>query len=158
MRLLIILRRRDKMADILQTTHFQVYFLEWETYWFQTIFFIPMVWFPWSETRTIRFADAYIGHSSSICSWWRHQMETFSALLVICAGNSPVLGEFPAQKPMTRSSDVFFDLRQNKRLSKQSWGWWFQTLSHPLWHHRNVIFILKRKHSFYRCHNILRSK
>ena len=38
-------------------------------------------------------------------------METFSALLAICAGNSPVPGEFPAQKPMTRSFDVFFDLR-----------------------------------------------
>ena len=35
--------------------------------------------------------------------WWRHQMETFSALLAICAGNSPVAGEFPAQRPVTRS-------------------------------------------------------
>ena len=57
--------------------------------------------------------------------WWRHQMETFSALLAICAGNSPVHGEFPAQKPVTRSFDVFFDLHLNKRLSKQSWGWCF---------------------------------
>ena len=38
--------------------------------------------------------------------WWRHQMETFSALLAICAGNSPVHGEFPAQRPVTRSFDV----------------------------------------------------
>ena len=38
-------------------------------------------------------------------------METFSALLAICAGNSPVPGEFPAQRPVTRSFDVFFDLR-----------------------------------------------
>ena len=36
-------------------------------------------------------------------------METFSALLAICAGNSPVTGEFPAQRPVTRSFDVFFD-------------------------------------------------
>ena len=43
-------------------------------------------------------------------TWWRHQMETFSALLAICAGNSPVPGEFPAQRPVTRSFDVFFDL------------------------------------------------
>ena len=42
-------------------------------------------------------------------TWWRHQMETFSALLAICAGNSPVLGEFPAQKPVTRSFDVFLE-------------------------------------------------
>ena len=40
-------------------------------------------------------------------------METFSALLAICAGNSPVPGEFPAQRPVTRSFDVFFDLRLN---------------------------------------------
>ena len=70
-------------------------------------------------------------------TWWRHQMETFSALLVIYAGNSPVPGEFPAQRPVTRSFDVFFDLRLNKRLSKQSWGWWFETLSCPLWCHCN---------------------
>ena len=72
-------------------------------------------------------------------SWWRHQMETFSALLAICAGNSPVPGEFPAQRPVTRSFDVFFDLRLNKRLSKQSWGWWFETLSCSLWRHCNVL-------------------
>ena len=46
-----------------------------------------------------------------------------SSLLAICAGNSPVTGEFPAQRPVTRSFDVFFDLRLNKRLGKQSWGW-----------------------------------
>ena len=71
-------------------------------------------------------------------SWWRHQMETFFALLAICAGNSPAPGEFPAQRPVTRSFDVFFDLHLNKRLSKQSWGWRFETLSRPLWRHRNV--------------------
>ena len=46
-------------------------------------------------------------------------------------------GEFPAQKPVTRSFDVFFDLRPNKRLSKQPWGWWFETLSWSLWRHCN---------------------
>ena len=51
-------------------------------------------------------------------SWCRHQMETFSALLAICAGNSPVPGEFRTQRPVTRSLGVFFDLRLNKRLSK----------------------------------------
>ena len=43
----------------------------------------------------------------------------------------------PAQRPVTRNFDVFFDLRLNKRLSKQSWGWWFETLSCPLWRHCN---------------------
>ena len=74
-------------------------------------------------------------------SWWRRQMETHSALLAICAGNSPVTGEFSTQRPVTRIFDVFFDLRQNKWLSKQSWGWWFETLSRPLWRHCNVFAI-----------------
>ena len=67
-----------------------------------------------------------------LSTWWRHQMETFSTLLAICAGNSPVPGELPAQRPVKRSFDVFFDLRLNKQLSKQSWGWWFETPSRPL--------------------------
>ena len=70
--------------------------------------------------------------------WWRHQMEAFSAVLAICAANSPVTGKFPAQRPVTRSIDVFFDLRLNTHLSKQSWGWWFETPSCPLWCHNNV--------------------
>ena len=74
-------------------------------------------------------------------SRWRQQMETFSALLALCAGNSPAPGEFPTQRPVTRGFDVYFDLRPNKRLSKQSLGWWFETLSPPLWRHRNVIYI-----------------
>ena len=48
-------------------------------------------------------------------------------------------GEFTGttQRPVTRRFDVYFDLRPDKRLSKQSWGWWFETLSHSLWRHRN---------------------
>ena len=77
--------------------------------------------------------------STLFLSRWCHQMDTFSALLAICAGNSPVPSEFPTQRPVTRSFDVFFDLRLNKRLSKQWRGWWFETLSRPLWRHRNVV-------------------
>ena len=82
--------------------------------------------------------DQYRGTYTSI-AWWRHQMEIFSALLTICSGHSPVPGEFPAQRPVTRSFDVFFDQRLNKRLSKQSWGWWLETLSRPLWRHCNGL-------------------
>ena len=64
-------------------------------------------------------------------------METFSALLAFCAGNSPVTGEFHAQRPVTRSFDVIFDLRLNKRLSKQYRRWWFETLLRSLWRHSN---------------------
>ena len=70
-------------------------------------------------------------------AWWRHRMETCSALLALCTGNSPVTGEFPSQMPVTRSFYVFFDLRLIKPSSKQSWGWWFETLSRPLWRHCN---------------------
>ena len=81
-------------------------------------------------------------------SWWHHPMETFSALLAICAGNSQVTGEFPAQRPVTRSFDVFFDLRLNKRFNKQSWGWWFEVPSCPLWCHCNVFWCFQgRVHS-----------
>ena len=65
-------------------------------------------------------------------------METFSALLALCAGNSPVPAEFPTQRPVRWTSDVFFDLCLNKRLSKQSWGQWFEMLLLSLWRHRNV--------------------
>ena len=89
-------------------------------------------------------------------TWWRHEMETFSALLAICAGNSPVPGEIPAQRPVKRSFDVYFDLCLNKRLSKQSWGWRFETSSCPLWRHRNVpgsdmenVFIFMSFHVFF---------
>ena len=43
----------------------------------------------------------------------------------------------PTQRPVTRNFDVFFDLGLNKRLSKRSWRWWFETLSRPLWRHLN---------------------
>ena len=67
---------------------------------------------------------------SWILPWWRHQMETFSALLALCAGNSPV--------PVTSPHKAITDLRLHKRLSKQSWGWWFDTPSWSLWRQCNA--------------------
>ena len=61
-----------------------------------------------------------------------------SPLLALCAGNSPVTGEFPSQSSVTWSFDVFFDLRLNQRLSKQSLGWWIEAQSRSLWRHCNV--------------------
>ena len=90
-----------------------------------------------SRVRATSLAFTESTFSRGKLSWWRHQMETFSALLVICAGNSPVSGEFPAQRPVTQSFDGFFDQRPNKGLSKQSWGWQFETHSSPLWRHSN---------------------
>ena len=50
-------------------------------------------------------------------TWWRYQMEIFSALLALCAGNSQVTGEFSSQRPVAQGFDVYFNLRRNKRLS-----------------------------------------
>ena len=93
-------------------------------------------WAVWSERK-----GSSVGRLTLTLmhTWWRHRMEAFSALLAICAGNSPVTGEFPTQRPVTRSFDVFFDLHPNKRLSKQWWGWWLETPSWPLRRHRNDI-------------------
>ena len=55
--------------------------------------------------------------------WWRHQVETSS----------------PFQRSVTRSFDVFLDLRPDKRFSKQPWGWWFETPSWSLWRQCNDI-------------------
>ena len=79
--------------------------------------------------------------------WWRHQMEAFSMLLVLCAGNSPETGEFPTQRPGTRSFDVFFYLRLNKRLSKQWRRWWYHMPSRSLWRHCNAKCWFKTRHS-----------
>ena len=79
---------------------------------------------------------------SGMYSWWRHQMDTFSALLALFVGNYPATGEFPVQRSVTRSFDVFFELLLNKRWSKQSWGWWFETPSSSLWRHCNDIIAL----------------
>ena len=57
----------------------------------------------------------------------------------VTAGNSPVTGDFPLHRPVTRSFNVFFDLRLNKRLSKQSRRRWVETPSRSLWRHCNVV-------------------
>ena len=73
-------------------------------------------------------------------SWWRHQIETFSALLALCAGKSSVTGEFPSQRPVMQNY-VFCDLCLNKRISKQSIRRWLETPSGSLWRHCNGVII-----------------
>ena len=65
----------------------------------------------WAWLRQLKDKDILIAYSQWLLSpnpWWRHQMETFSALLALYAGKSSVTGEFPAQRPVTRSFDVFY--------------------------------------------------
>ena len=79
-------------------------------------------------------------------SRWRHQMEPFSALVALCAENSPVPVNSP-HKGQRRGALMFsFDLHLNKRLSKQPWGWWFETPSLSLWRHCNVLCPLQWRH------------
>ena len=90
------------------------------------------------------------------CIWVLHSLSvsTVVNLIMMTSSNGnifrvtgPLCGEFtgprwiPVQRPVTRSFDVFFDLRLNKRLSKQSWGWRFETLPRPLWRHSNVVWL-----------------
>ena len=82
-------------------------------------------------TAVVRMARSFL----LFWTWWRHRMETFPALLALCAGNSPATGELLAQRPVRRSFGVFFNLRPNKRLSKKSIDRWFDTPSRSLWRH-----------------------
>ena len=88
-------------------------------------------------------------HECTRITLWRHQMETFSAFLAICVGNSLVTGEFSSRRPVTRSFDVSFIYTFNKWLSRQSWGWWFETPSRLMWRHCNEFgqSILHRKNA-----------
>ena len=88
----------------------------------------------------------WIMNALGLWYWYRHRAVFESHDDVIKWKHIPrywpfVPGEFPTQRPVTRSFDVFFDLRLNKRLSKQWRDWWFETLSRPLWRHRNEIVL-----------------
>ena len=127
---------------------FETFFLTWSVYLTVAYMSVHDVRYIWKHDNKCEKVHAWY-NDATVCNmgathwthwpwaWWCHQMETFSVLLAICAGNSPVPGEFPAQRPVTRSFDVFFDLRTNRRLSKQWRGWWFETQSRSLWRHRN---------------------
>ena len=81
--------------------------------------------------------------------WWRHDMETFSALLAICAGNLPVTDEFPSQRPVTRGALIFSlinvwtngcvnnrdagDLRRHRAYYDVNIMIWVEFPQHPSW-------------------------
>ena len=107
-------------------------------------------------------ASVYAGRYAEWFVWgiiWRLRINNAGPMMTSSNGNifrvtGPLCreftgpGEFPTQRPVTRSLDVFFDLRLNKRLSKQPWGWWYETLSWSLWRHCNDHLISNIKHVY----------
>ena len=94
------------------------------------------------------YADRYTGKDCTM-PWWRHRSRWIPRTK---ASDAEFWCEFPAQRPVTRSFDVFFDLSRNKQLSKQPWGWWFETPSWPLWRQCNATKFLS-SHDFLRQRN-----
>ena len=104
------------------------------------------------------FMATCIVHNSS---WWKLtiSLEMYIDMMTSSNGNifrvtGHLCGEFtgPRWIPHTKASDAelwcFFDLQTNKRLSKQWWGWWLETLSRPLCRHRNAYFWLVTNKAF----------
>ena len=85
------------------------------------------------DLATQRPAQSRFAHSHDDIIEWKH----IPRFLAFCAENSPVSGELSAQRPVTRSFDVFFDLHLNKQLSTQSRDGWFETPSGSLWRQCN---------------------
>ena len=120
------------------------FFLMWQQFILRVWLEISQQWFKqWLGSSSLPepmltykqwwWSMTYINHSrASPIWWWCHQMEIFSALRAICEGKSPATGEFPAQRPVTRSFDACLNLRLNKKWSKQWWGWLFETPSSQL--------------------------
>ena len=97
-----------------------------------------------ANLRATRMQDTYF---LSFFFMMTSSNENISALdlMALCAGNSLVTGDFPAQRPVTRGVDVFFNLRLNKRFSKHPWGWCSETPWNSLWHHCNVCEITQKQ-------------
>ena len=107
--------------------------------------------FQWTFVQYSNYFIQENAHENVICEWRPLCLGFFNMLIMktssyghifrvtgLLCGNSSVVGESPTQRPMTRSFDVFFDLRLNKRISKQFWGWLFETPSRSLWRHWNA--------------------
>ena len=79
-------------------------------------------WYIMIQVWTLEIFEHGFRHANcdTLVTWWRHQMETFSALLVLCEGNPPVTGGFPSQRGRNAGFGVFIDVSLNKRLNKQS--------------------------------------
>ena len=95
------------------------------------------IWF-WKRNIAEHSVSTTAGDALAPCVMMASSIGTFFVLLASCAGNSPVTGEFPSQRPVTRSFGVFFDLRlNNQQLSKQWRRRRFETPSCSSWRHCN---------------------
>ena len=112
----------------------------------------------WSETDLSKIWIKMEEYSYNISTFRMQNVGQFNRALVCVAKNKTwwnmmkssngnifrvtglLWGEFTGHRPVTRSFHVFFYLRPNDRLDKQSWGWWFETPSCSLWCHSNVCF------------------
>ena len=97
--------------------------------------------FRWFETQWRPYDSGNVQWSVRHSFLFSHMMTSsngniFRVTGPLC-GEFTAPGDFPTQRPVTRSFDVFFNLRLNKRLSKQPWGWWFETPSWSLWRQCN---------------------
>ena len=84
--------------------------------------------------------------SSLIVSYFTYCIILMNIDIIAFLSYQHCTGQFPTQRPMTQNFDVFFDMRLNKRWSKQSWGRWFDTPSRPLWRHCNGFKSLWWRH------------
>ena len=96
-------------------------------------------WWQWKNNRY----GVFLYVSSTACWVWDMMTSSNGTIFRV---TDHLCGEFPAPWPVTRSFDVFFDLRLNKQLSKQPWGWWFETPPWSLWRQCNGIAKTPRLH------------
>ena len=111
----------------------------------------------WCKVNMAALFRELFGYFAPISSMMTSSKGTFSALLVLCDGNSPVTGGLSSQRPVAWSFDAFFDLHLSKRLSKQSRRWWLETLSRSLWRHCNGPLIIRYRHPIWiaRCPTVV---
>ena len=79
-----------------------------------------------------------VSNTCGICSWWRHQMETFPYYWPFVRGIHGLSVNSPHKGKWRGAFYVSFDLRVNKRLCKQCKHQWFETPSRSLWRHYDV--------------------
>ena len=112
----------------------------------------------WSSCYAIRFGSVTKAKQNEIvhilhrvCPSSQSILMTFGCTMMTSSNGNifRVTGQrwIPRTRPVARSVDVFFDVRLNRWLSKQSWGWWLETLSRPLWRHCNAVHVSHTLHS-----------